>query len=105
MMKLVVLAKKPRADYVEVLTHIQMSVDAGVSTCAHQRQARGLGRVTRSYAVTPRRPMVSQSQVGHVDHIAPLARAEQEVFWFDVAVMVVSCVQTLNPSEKLIHQH
>ena len=49
--------------------------------------------------------MVSQSQVGHVDHIAPLARAEQEVFWFDVAVMVVSCVETLNPSEKLIHQH
>ena len=35
--------------------------------------------------------MVSQSQVGHVDHIATLARTEQEVFWFDVAVVVVSC--------------
>ena len=49
--------------------------------------------------------MVSQSQVGQVDHIAPLVRTEQEVFWFDVAMMVASCVQTLNASQKLIHQH
>ena len=102
---LIIRQQMVQEDGVTKLTDIHMSVDAGIATCASQRRSRGFGSFMPHGSFVCWQSVGGESQIGHVDYVSPLTNSQQEVFWFDVTMVVATSMKAFQAPKKLIHQH